>query len=201
VFLVFLVFPFSTSAAHFSLLFPGSNNLNLLFPSGQFGTRSQGGKDAASPRYIFTYLCPSARAVFPEQDDLILNYLNDDGESIEPDWYLPVLPMVLVNGCSGIGTGWSTDVPNYNPRDIVANLKKMLNGEEPTEMTPWSVSLHLPIFPSTYLSISIALLSLLLIFWFSPPCLLQYHYSCFLWLLCLLFLSFFILFSYLFPLF
>jgi DNA topoisomerase-2 len=117
--------------------FVGSNNVNLLVPSGQFGTRLQGGKDHASPRYIFTRLAPICRAIFPECDDALLDYLDEDGQTIEPEHYLPILPLVLVNGADGIGTGWSTSIPNYNPRDIVANIRATLNGEETTRMHPW----------------------------------------------------------------
>jgi len=116
--------------------FCGSNNLNLLTPSGQFGTRRMGGKDAASPRYIFTKLEPIARAIFHPDDDDILNYLEDDGISIEPDFYMPVIPLVLVNGSDGIGTGWSSKVPNYCPREIVASLRKMIKGEEAGVLHP-----------------------------------------------------------------
>lgn len=42
--------------------------------------------------------------------------------------------MVLVNGAEGIGTGWMTKIPNYNPREIVKNLRLMLNDEEPKPM-------------------------------------------------------------------
>ncbi|BGP42027.1 DNA topoisomerase 2 [Rhodotorula kratochvilovae] len=115
----------------------GSNNLNLLDPNGQFGTRLQGGKDAASARYIFTNVAQVTRTVFHPADDAILEYLNDDGQSIEPSWYIPVLPMVLVNGSDGIGTGWSSFVPNYNPADIVANLRRKLDGEEMEPIHPW----------------------------------------------------------------
>ncbi|GHP12332.1 hypothetical protein PPROV_001106000 [Pycnococcus provasolii] len=117
--------------------FVGSNNVNLLVPSGQFGTRLQGGKDAASPRYVFTRLAPMTRLLFPEADDNQLKILTEEGQSIEPEWYAPILPMVLVNGADGIGTGWSTQVPNYNPKDIVDNLKRLMLGEEMEEMTPW----------------------------------------------------------------
>uniref|UniRef100_A0ACD5TW45 Uncharacterized protein n=1 Tax=Avena sativa TaxID=4498 RepID=A0ACD5TW45_AVESA len=117
--------------------FVGSNNINLLVPSGQFGTRNSGGKDAASARYIFTRLSPVTRLIFPKDDDVLLNYLNEDGQTIEPSWYMPIIPMALVNGGEGIGTGWSTFVPNYNPRDIIANLKRMLNGETVVPMIPW----------------------------------------------------------------
>ena len=112
----------------------GSNNINVLQPIGQFGTRIHGGKDAASPRYIFTMLSPLARLIFPVHDDYSLKFLMDDNQRIEPEWYIPILPMVLVNGADGIGTGYSTKIPNFDPRDIVSNLRKMLNGEEPTEM-------------------------------------------------------------------
>ncbi|KAG2653254.1 hypothetical protein PVAP13_1NG440800 [Panicum virgatum] len=117
--------------------FVGSNNINLFFPGGQFGTRCQGGKDAANARYIFTKLSHITRSIFPKDDDILLNYLNDDGQSVEPSWYVPILPMVLVNGSEGIGTGWSTYIPNYNPRDIVANLRRLLNDESTVPMHPW----------------------------------------------------------------
>lgn len=117
--------------------FVGSNNINLLLPNGQFGTRNQGGKDHASARYIFTQLAPITRYMFPKDDDILLEYLYEDGQKIEPTWYVPVVPMVLVNGSEGIGTGWSTYVPNYNPRDIVANIRRLLNGEPMQPMDPW----------------------------------------------------------------
>jgi DNA topoisomerase-2 len=107
--------------------FIGSNNINLLFPSGQFGSRIKGGQDASSPRYIFTRLEKITRAIFPEQDDDILKYLNDDGTPVEPQFYVPIIPMVLVNGSKGIGTGFSTEIMCYNPRDIIAYLKNKLN--------------------------------------------------------------------------
>ncbi|XP_058196759.1 DNA topoisomerase 2-like isoform X1 [Rhododendron vialii] len=115
----------------------GSNNINLLQPNGQFGTRHQGGKDHASARYIYTCLSPFTRVLFPKNDDLLLNYLNDDGQSIEPTWYMPIIPMVLVNGAEGIGTGWSTYIPNYNPRNIISNVRKMLDGKPMEPMDPW----------------------------------------------------------------
>lgn len=118
--------------------FVGSNNVNLLKPCGQFGTRLMGGKDAASPRYVFTKLETITRHIFHPHDDALLEYLEDDGVSIEPNFYVPIIPMALVNGSDGIGTGWSSNVPAYNPRDIMANLRRMLQGEEePLEMKPW----------------------------------------------------------------
>jgi len=108
--------------------FVGSNNINLLVPSGQFGTRLQGGKDSASERYIFTYLNNLARMIYREDDDAILSYLNDDGFLVEPIFYAPIIPMILVNGTKGIGTGFSTDIMCYNPLDIIQYLKNKLAG-------------------------------------------------------------------------
>uniref|UniRef100_A0AAY4DMB2 DNA topoisomerase 2 n=1 Tax=Denticeps clupeoides TaxID=299321 RepID=A0AAY4DMB2_9TELE len=116
--------------------FVGSNNLNLLQPLGQFGTRLQGGKDSASPRYIFTMLSPLARLLFPPVDDNLLKYNYDDNMRVEPEWYIPILPMVLVNGAEGIGTGWASRLPNYDVREIVNNIHRMLHGEEPQTMLP-----------------------------------------------------------------
>jgi DNA topoisomerase-2 len=108
--------------------FVGSNNVNLLVPSGQFGTRLLGGKDAASARYIYTRLAPTTRSLFHPADDALLHYLEEEGQSIEPSWYVPLIPTALVNGADGIGTGWSTFVPNFNPRDLIASIRVLLGG-------------------------------------------------------------------------
>jgi DNA topoisomerase-2 len=120
--------------------FVGSNNINLLMPNGQFGTRLQGGKDSASERYIFTQLNGITRTLFPAEDDHILEYLNDDGTLVEPIFYAPIIPMVLVNGSKGIGTGFSTDIMCYNPLQIIEYLKKKLGQtleEEPEPFLPY----------------------------------------------------------------
>ncbi|CAJ1380286.1 unnamed protein product [Effrenium voratum] len=117
--------------------FVGSNNLNLLVPSGQFGTRAQGGKDAASSRYIYTRLAPITRLLFNPLDDPVLEYQVEEGQRIEPYWYVPVIPMILVNGSEGIGTGWSTSVPNYNPLDIIANMRAFIKKKPMKHMQPW----------------------------------------------------------------
>ena len=117
--------------------FVGSNNVNCLEPSGNFGSRLQGGSDCASARYIYTRLSPFARKIFHPADEPLLTYNTDDEHTIEPEVYVPVVPMVLINGADGIGTGWSSSIPNYNPEDIVENLKVMMAGEEVKPMTPW----------------------------------------------------------------
>jgi DNA topoisomerase-2 len=117
--------------------FVGSNNVNLLVPSGQFGTRVQGGNDHASSRYIYTRLAHATRFIFSPLDDAILSYLSEDGQQIEPRYYVPVIPMVLVNGATGIGTGWSTDIPNYDPLQIIENLRLWIRGSQMKPMKPW----------------------------------------------------------------
>jgi DNA topoisomerase-2 len=109
--------------------FVGSNNINMLVPSGQFGTRIQGGNDSASERYIFTYLNPITRLIFKKEDDMVLKYLNDDGHPVEPLFYVPIIPMVLVNGSKGIGTGFSTDIMCYNPQEIIQYIKNKLENK------------------------------------------------------------------------
>ena len=110
-------------------IFVGSNNINLLMPNGQFGTRIQGGNDSASERYIFTQLNKITRIIFPQMDDNILQYLNDDGNIVEPIFYAPIIPMILINGTKGIGTGFSTEIMCYNPLEIIQYLKCKLNDE------------------------------------------------------------------------
>ncbi len=107
--------------------FVGSNNVNLLVPSGQFGTRLVGGDDAASPRYIFTHLSPVVRYLFPEDDDILLDYLEDDGQQIEPKFFCPVIPLLLVNGAQGIGTGWSTFIPQHDPMSVLDYIRAKLD--------------------------------------------------------------------------
>tara|TARA_B110000977_G_C11083186_1_gene493622 strand:+ start:1004 stop:4255 length:3252 start_codon:yes stop_codon:yes gene_type:complete len=115
----------------------GSNNMNLLLPNGQFGTRLLGGKDAASPRYIFTRLSETAVSQFHHDDDPLLDYLDDDGQKIEPKYFVPKIPLVLVNGTEGIGTGYSTSVPCYNPEDIKENINRILDSKGQKPMMPW----------------------------------------------------------------
>ena len=118
--------------------FVGSNNINLLEPNGQFGTRIMGGSDAASCRYIHTELNKLCMIIFPKEDLPLLDYIEDDGLKVEPKYYVPIVPMVLINGMNGIGTGFSTaNIPCFNPKDICDNIKVILKHKDFTEMEPW----------------------------------------------------------------
>lgn len=117
--------------------FVGSNNINLLRPDGQFGTRAEGGHDAGSPRYIQTALNSLTSLIFNPIDNCVLKPLYDDGMQIEYQSFAPIIPMVLVNGCKGIGTGFATNIPSYNPKDIIENIRRLINGDKFKQMTPW----------------------------------------------------------------
>ncbi len=106
--------------------FVGTNNINLYIPSGQFGTRLMGGKDHSSARYIFTRLNKITRLIYHPHDDPILNYIEDDGMKVEPEYYVPIIPVVLVNGAEGIGTGFSTFLPQFSVKDLIFQLKERI---------------------------------------------------------------------------
>jgi DNA topoisomerase-2 len=117
--------------------FVGSNNINLLQPNGQFGTRIMGGNDSASARYIHTQLNTITEYIFPPKDFPLLDYIDDDGLLVEPKWYCPIIPMVLVNGMVGIGTGFSTTIPQFNPLDCIKNIRRKMDGMPYLSMMPY----------------------------------------------------------------
>ena len=108
-------------------IFVGTNNINILEPKGQMGSRISGGQDSSSPRYIYTLLSKLTKLIFKEEDNTILNYLNEDGLSIEPEYYIPIIPMILVNGGIGIGTGYSTNIAQYNPENIINIYQSLIS--------------------------------------------------------------------------
>ena len=118
--------------------FWASNNIALLYGKGNFGNRKEA-DNASSARYISTFLNPVSKALFHKDDLPLLQYLEEDNKSIEPDFYLPILPTVLVNGLDGIGTGFSCQIPKYNPLDISSALRKLITGKsiQPFELVPW----------------------------------------------------------------
>lgn len=124
----------------------GSNNINFLEPLGQFGSRIEGGKDAASPRYIYTKLSPITNFIFIKDDNFILDYIIEENTRIEPYYYIPIFPTILINGATGIGTGWSTLIPTYNPKEIVEELIFILDQFHLTKTVPLSQKKFLPWF-------------------------------------------------------
>ena len=117
--------------------FVGSNNCNLYLPNGMFGTRLMGGEDKSSERYIFTNVSPVTKKIFNVNDNNVLKYLKSDNLSIEPEWYVPSIPIILLNGTNGIGTGFSTTVLQHKLEDLVDNIKDRVNNKKQKKLKPW----------------------------------------------------------------
>ena len=116
--------------------FTGSNNIPLLYRGGMFGTRACP-DGAASARYIYTKMDELTHLIYRQEDDVLLNYVVDDGEVVEPEFYIPIIPMILVNGAMGIGSGYSCYVPCHNPTDIIKYIKCWLDDDDLPELVPW----------------------------------------------------------------
>lgn len=86
-------------------------------------TRLENGDDAAAARYIYTKMDVLTELIFREEDEPILTQVNDDGDLVQPIHYVPIIPMILINGCIGIGTGWSCNIPCFNPLDMIEAIK------------------------------------------------------------------------------
>lgn len=127
--------------------FVGSNNINLFLPKGQLGSRLQGGKDAASPRYTFVQMNPVTNLIFRKDDDPVIAWTSDEGCRTEPVVYCPIVPMALVNSSVGIGTGFSTCIPGFNPRDIISNVRARLNKKPVKDLVPWYRGFKGPVQP------------------------------------------------------
>jgi len=115
--------------------FVGSNNINLLIPDGSFTARSNG--EAAQPRYIFTKISPITKYIFVDLDKCTFKNVVDDGITGEFENYAPIIPIVLVNGAHGVGTGFSTFIPKFNPLDVIKNVKNMCKGRPLDNIHPW----------------------------------------------------------------
>ena len=121
--------------------FPGANNVPFLDDIGQFGSRIN--PVAAASRYIFTKLNDSFRQLFLKADDGILVHQEDDGMSIEPEYYLPIIPTVLLNGSDGMGTGFACKILNYNPLHLIEACETVIKrGKLSNDLTPWYSNFH-----------------------------------------------------------
>lgn len=115
--------------------YTGSNNLNYFVPLGQFGNRLS--PTASAGRYIYTKPSPVLRKMFMPDDDLILEHLDEDGDIIEPKFYLPILPNILINGSEGMGTGFATKILTYNPNDLKEAVLAILTKQNVKRLIPW----------------------------------------------------------------
>lgn len=110
--------------------FVGANNISLLEPIGSFGTRLSGGADSSAPRYIYTKLRNITKDIFMKEDRDILSYLDVDGKQVEPEYYVPIIPQILLNGTYGIGTGWSSKIPKFKLEDLIDYIDKKIDGRK-----------------------------------------------------------------------
>lgn len=120
--------------------FPGARSYPLLRPEGQFGTRSNGGKDFASPRYTYTKLNQRlCYQLFPVADDFLLEYANDDGERCEPKYYVPIVPFALMESMELPATGWKVKIWERHPVDIFNNVRGLITRkiDKASEMRLW----------------------------------------------------------------
>lgn len=118
--------------------FVGSNNIPLLVRDAEFGDREDGGKHPSAARYTSTKLENIASLIFRKEDEPVLDYNYDGDDRIEPKRYAPVIPFLLVNGKVGQATGFSTEIPGYNPEALVKWVKAWIaDEEERPELVPW----------------------------------------------------------------
>ena len=121
---------------HMAADYAGTPNVNLFLPLGQFGSRFR--HAAASAAYPLIALnTPLETLLFPPADDLILVRKVDEGNEVEPEMYIPVVAMALVQGARGIATGWSTDAPQFHPVDVVNATLAIIDGNPLPDLVPW----------------------------------------------------------------
>lgn len=115
--------------------FPGSNNIPYFERDGQFGSIMS--PEASSPRYISVMISDIIRKIYRKEDEGILehNYFGD--EQLEPKFFLPIVPMFLINGMNGIGTGYATETPCHEVKSVLDALRSLLRGEDPVAIKPY----------------------------------------------------------------
>lgn len=115
--------------------FAGANNIALLKPEGSFGTRTI--PAAAATRYIFSCKHPIYDSIFYDSDLDILEHQTFENEPIEPKFLVPIIPLLLVNGSEGMGTGFAQKILPRNPLDIIKSIEKYLKTKKVTVGSPW----------------------------------------------------------------
>lgn len=108
--------------------FTGSNNIPLLQRDGTFGSRLI--PEAAADRYIFTLKEPYLDKIFKEEDSKILIEQIFEGQKIEPKYFVPIIPLIAVNGSRGITTGFSQRILSRNTNDIIKYLESKLTNKK-----------------------------------------------------------------------
>ena len=118
------------------------NNMPLLEEDGQFGSLRS--PEAGAPRYIGTKLNKNFKLLY--KDFELLEYKEEEGETIEPKFFLPIIPTVLINGSSGIAVGFSSNILNRNPVEIINACENLIKGKRISNIKP-----HNPYFNGEYI--------------------------------------------------
>lgn len=130
--------------------YPGSNNIALLVNGGEFGTRMSGsdGDDCGAARYIKTMHEPIARKIFRIEDEPLLTREVEDNIEVEWTQFLPIIPLLLLNGSEGIASGFGSKFSNYNPEDILDKIRSWINDgviDNNKPLIPWYRGINGPI--------------------------------------------------------
>ena len=118
--------------------FVGANNSSLITGnSGGFGTRIN--PICAAPRYTKIALSEIVKKLFVDVDNNIIEQQFFEGDYIEPQFFVPIFPVIFLNGSHGLSTGFSQDIWPRNPIEIIEYIKKKINGTENPRMKllPW----------------------------------------------------------------
>lgn len=101
-------------------------NLNPLYVDGQNGTlRSQ---EAASPRYL--YVRHSKYTPIWKTDYDLLEFEEEEGQYVEPKYYLPIIPVILCQRQQGMAPGYAFSTMSYSPIDIIDACKEILTSRK-----------------------------------------------------------------------
>lgn len=123
--------------AHMTQQYCGANQIRYLKALSQSGTRHDDRKVHAQPRYMNTQIEEITRLIFVEGEDPVLKYKTEDGKQVEPQCYAGTIPMILINGTKGIGTGYSTEFPTYGIHDVIEKCISLCEGKTCNiELTP-----------------------------------------------------------------
>ena len=125
----------------------GSNNIPFLKNLGGIGSRLDLGVNHAQARYVSTSLSKIARLIYVKEDDPILTPTYEEGKKVEPEFYVPIIPISLINGSCGIGVGFSNFIPNHNQYDCINYIKKTLNIPENLQQLKIFPNSSVPIRP------------------------------------------------------
>ena len=108
------------------------NNMPLLEEIGQFGSLRS--PDPGAARYIGTKLNKNFRLLY--KDFELLDYKEEEGVEIEPKFFLPIVPTILINGSSGIAVGFSSNILNRNPLDIISACESVIKERKISDVKP-----------------------------------------------------------------